>query len=115
MVWEVWGDPSGETHLDHACKTSVPMQRGARFVFCDMLPMQRGTRFLKTNHQYALEFSYISEPRTQYTLEFSVFYFWTLGRFMNLRIRPYDVLSRCSDVIGVHVFLQALIVLHFRV
>ena len=36
----LWGP-----QLDHAETKSVPMQRGARFVFCRSVPMQRGARF----------------------------------------------------------------------
>ena len=36
----------GGTQLDHENTKSVPMQRGARSVFCRSVPMQRGTRFL---------------------------------------------------------------------
>ena len=40
-----WGALGG-TQLDHESTKSVPMQRGARSVFCRSVPMQRGTRFL---------------------------------------------------------------------
>ena len=40
-----WGALGG-TQLDHENTKSVPMQRGARSVFCRSVPMQRGTRFL---------------------------------------------------------------------
>ena len=40
-----WGALGG-TQLDHENAKSVPMQRGARSVFCRSVPMQRGTRFL---------------------------------------------------------------------
>jgi hypothetical protein len=40
-----FGDPFGETHLDHADKKRVPMQRGAHFEFLGSVPMQRGVRF----------------------------------------------------------------------
>ena len=40
-----WGALGG-TQLDHENAKSIPMQRGARFVFCRSVPMQRGTRFL---------------------------------------------------------------------
>ena len=36
----------GGTQLDHENTKSVPMQRGARSVFCRSVPMQRGARFL---------------------------------------------------------------------
>ena len=36
----------GGTQLDHENAKSVPMQRGARPVFCRSVPMQRGARFL---------------------------------------------------------------------
>ena len=36
----------GGTQLDHENAKSVPMQRGARSVFCRSIPMQRGARFL---------------------------------------------------------------------
>ena len=36
----------GGTQLDHESTKSVPMQRGARSVFCRSVPMQRGARFL---------------------------------------------------------------------
>ena len=36
----------GGTHLDHEHANSVPMQRGARPVFCRSVLMQRGARFL---------------------------------------------------------------------
>ena len=39
------GDPFGETHLDHADKKRIPMQRGAHFAFLGSVPMQRGIRF----------------------------------------------------------------------
>ena len=41
-----WGDPFGETNLDHADKKRVLMQRGAHFAFSGSVPMQRGARFL---------------------------------------------------------------------
>ena len=40
-----WGALGG-TQLDHESTKSVPMQRGARSVFCRSIPMQRGARFL---------------------------------------------------------------------
>ena len=40
-----FGDPFGETNLDHVDKQHVPMQRGARFAFSWSVPMQRGDRF----------------------------------------------------------------------
>ena len=40
-----WGALGG-TQLDHENTKSVPMQRGARPVFCRSVPMQRGARFL---------------------------------------------------------------------
>ena len=40
-----WGALGG-TQLDHENRKSVPMQRGARSVFCRSVPMQRGARFL---------------------------------------------------------------------
>ena len=40
-----WGALGG-TQLDHENTKSVPMQRGARSVFCRSVPMQRGARFL---------------------------------------------------------------------
>ena len=40
-----WGALRG-TQLDHENTKSVPMQRGARSVFCRSVPMQRGARFL---------------------------------------------------------------------
>ena len=40
-----WGALGG-TQLDHESTKSVPMQRGARSVFCRSVPMQRGARFL---------------------------------------------------------------------
>ena len=40
-----WGALGG-TQLDHKSTKSVPMQRGARSVFCRSVPMQRGARFL---------------------------------------------------------------------
>ena len=39
-----WGALGG-TQLDHENTKSVPMQRGARSVFCRSVPMQRGARF----------------------------------------------------------------------
>ena len=39
-----WGALGG-TQLDHEHAKSVPMQRGARPVFCRSVPMQRGARF----------------------------------------------------------------------
>ena len=36
----------GGTQLDHESMNSVPMQRGARSVFCRSILMQRGARFL---------------------------------------------------------------------
>ena len=36
----------GGTQLDHENAKSVPMQRGARPVFCRSVPMQRDARFL---------------------------------------------------------------------
>ena len=39
-----WGALGG-TQLDHENTKSVPMQRGARSVFCRNVPMQRGARF----------------------------------------------------------------------
>ena len=41
----VWGALGG-TQLDHESTKSVPMQRGARSVFCWSVPMQRGARLL---------------------------------------------------------------------
>ena len=40
-----WGALGG-TQLDHEHAKSVPMQRGARPIFCRSVPMQRGARFL---------------------------------------------------------------------
>ena len=40
-----WGALGG-TQLDHENAKSVPMQHGARPVFCRSVPMQRGARFL---------------------------------------------------------------------
>ena len=40
-----WGALGG-TQLDHKSTKSVPMQRGARSVFCRSVLMQRGARFL---------------------------------------------------------------------
>ena len=40
-----WGALGG-TQLDHENTKSVPMQRGARSVFCRSVLMQRGARFL---------------------------------------------------------------------
>ena len=40
-----WGALGG-TQLDHENTKSVPMQRGARSIFCRSVPMQRGARFL---------------------------------------------------------------------
>ena len=40
-----WGALGG-TQLDHENTKSVPMQRGARSVFCRSVPVQRGARFL---------------------------------------------------------------------
>ena len=40
-----WGALGG-TQLDHKSTTSIPMQRGARSVFCRSVLMQRGARFL---------------------------------------------------------------------
>ena len=40
-----WGALGG-TQLDHENTKSVPMQRGARSVFCRSVPIQRGARFL---------------------------------------------------------------------
>ena len=45
MVWAIFGDLLGGTQLDHKNTKSVPMQRGARSEFREMLPMQRGARF----------------------------------------------------------------------
>jgi len=45
MVWDVLGDPFGETNLDHMDKTCVPMQRETRFSFLQSVPMQRGAHF----------------------------------------------------------------------
>ena len=42
IAWEALGG----TQLDHESTKSVPMQRGARSVFCRSVPMQRGTCFL---------------------------------------------------------------------
>ena len=39
-----WGALGG-TQLDHESTKNVPMQRGARSVFCRSIPMQRGARF----------------------------------------------------------------------
>ena len=39
-----WGALGG-TQLDHESTKNVPMQRGARSVFCRSVPMQRGARF----------------------------------------------------------------------
>ena len=39
-----WGALGG-TQRDHESTKSVPMQRGARSVFCRSVPMQRGARF----------------------------------------------------------------------
>ena len=36
----------GGTQLDRKSTKSIPMQRGARSVFCRSIPMQRGARFL---------------------------------------------------------------------
>ena len=36
----------GGTQLDHKSTKSIPMQHGARSVFCRSIPMQRGARFL---------------------------------------------------------------------
>ena len=40
-----WGDPFGETNLDHADKKHVPVQRGARFAFFGSVLIMRGARF----------------------------------------------------------------------
>ena len=40
-----WGALGG-TQLDHQSTKSIPMQRGARSVFCRSVLMQRGARFL---------------------------------------------------------------------
>ena len=40
-----WGALGG-TQLDHKSTKSIPMQRGARPVFCRSVLMQRGARFL---------------------------------------------------------------------
>ena len=40
-----WGALGG-TQLDYKSTKSVPMQRGARSVFCRSVLMQRGARFL---------------------------------------------------------------------
>ena len=40
-----WGALGG-TQLDHKSTKSIPMQRGARSVFCRSILMQRGARFL---------------------------------------------------------------------
>ena len=40
-----WGALGG-TQLDHKSTKSIPMQRGARSVFCRSVLMQRGARFL---------------------------------------------------------------------
>ena len=40
-----WGALGG-TQLDDKSTKSIPMQRGARSVFCRSIPMQRGARFL---------------------------------------------------------------------
>ena len=40
-----WGALGG-TQLDHKSTKSIPMQRGARSIFCRSIPMQRGARFL---------------------------------------------------------------------
>ena len=40
-----FGDPVGETNLDHSDQKHVPMQRGARFGFAGSVLMQRGARF----------------------------------------------------------------------
>jgi hypothetical protein len=40
-----FGDPAGETNLDHPDQKHVPMQRGARFGFAGSVLMQRGARF----------------------------------------------------------------------
>ena len=40
-----WGALGG-TQLDHESTKSVPMQRGARSVFCRSVLMQRGARIL---------------------------------------------------------------------
>ena len=45
MVWRILGGPSWRHQLDPKNTKSVPMQRGARFVFCRSVPMQRGARF----------------------------------------------------------------------
>ena len=45
MLWAICGNPSWATIRDRECSKSVPMQRGARFVFCRSVPMQRGARF----------------------------------------------------------------------
>ena len=42
----VWCGALGGTQLDHESTKNVPMQRGARSVFCRSVPMQRGARFL---------------------------------------------------------------------
>ena len=46
MVWRILGGLLGGTQLDPKNTKSVPMQRGARFVFCRSVLMQRGARFL---------------------------------------------------------------------
>ena len=45
MLWAICGNPSWATIRDRECSKSVPMQRGARFVFCRSVLMQRGARF----------------------------------------------------------------------
>ena len=40
-----WGALGG-TQLNHKSTKSIPMQRGARSVFCRSVLMQRGARFL---------------------------------------------------------------------
>ena len=40
-----WGALGG-TQLEHESTKNVPMQRGARSVFCRSVPMQRGALFL---------------------------------------------------------------------
>ena len=40
-----WGALGG-TQLNHESTKSIPMQRGARSVFCRSVLMQRGARFL---------------------------------------------------------------------
>ena len=45
MLWAICGNPSWATIRDRECSKSVPMQRGARFVFCRSVLMQRGAHF----------------------------------------------------------------------